>query len=310
MRPFFAWIAVGAMLLSASANAAIVYLKDGSQVRGTVVAATAQDLQLHTPDGTLNIAADRILRVDYAESATPAAPEAPSSQIGGPPARDVRRSGPRRRPAPEPEEETSQLFSLGFGFSAPLSRVDFSSTGGGRGDNGDSGLYLGAQYLHDVSPRLGAGFNIEYLGRSPSGSQSLLPEANTDVSGNTLLLLATMKFSFTDRGAVRPFVLAGLGANQTSTIVEATPNEGFGWSDTNTGETRTLVDDSHWGLATTARLGLDFMFDPSIFTLEFGWNGLTNANAQATRAGRDLGLDHVTGNLSALTFAARWGWRF
>ncbi|MBV9080378.1 MAG: hypothetical protein JO102_04580, partial [Elusimicrobia bacterium] len=88
---------------AASADAAVVYLKDGGQIRGTVVGATTQDLQLYTPDGTLKIATDRILRVDYNDNApTAPATSAPSTQPARPeeePPRQVR----RRRPAYQEE---------------------------------------------------------------------------------------------------------------------------------------------------------------------------------------------------------------
>lgn len=290
------------MMLGASVSleAAIVYLKDGGQVRGTVVSATAADLKLHTPDGTLTIAAERILRVDYAETPTPAEPPAPPARTSQRPLREIG-GGP----------EPTQMFSLGLGFATPASRVNFESTGGGTASNGDTGLFFGTQYAYSLSPRTAIGFNIEYLGRSPTGSQSLVPETNTDVSGGTFLLMPTVKYAFTSRGNARPYLLAGVGANRTSTVVDATPNVGFGWSDTGTAETRTLVDDSRWGLAYTGRVGIDFLVsEPSVFSLEFGWTGVDNADAEATRAGKDLGLEEVTGNVSAVTFAARWGWRF
>lgn len=290
--------------LATPSSAAIIYLKDGSRVRGTVVSATARDLRVHTDNGTLTIDVEKISRVDYTETAAPE---------GGPPSEPstpVRRA--RMDAAPErAREDLRQMFSINLGFANPLSRVDFSSTGGGTGDNGDTGFVLGTQYHYFTSPRLGVGMNLEYVNRSRNSSQSLLPSANTDVHGSSLLLLGTLRYSLSTRGTVRPYLLAGLGTNRTSTIAEATPNAGFAWSDTSTNETRTLVDDSRWGLATTARFGLDFMLaDPASFSLEFGWTGISNSDYTATVAGKDLGLEKVKGDLDLLTVAARWGWRF
>src|SRR5689334_3018076 len=60
------FIGAAALALSAaSVDAATIYLKDGSQLKGTVVGATARDVDLYTQDGTLHISTDRILRVDY-----------------------------------------------------------------------------------------------------------------------------------------------------------------------------------------------------------------------------------------------------
>jgi opacity protein-like surface antigen len=287
-----------------AAEAATVFLKDGSRVSGTVVSATARDLQVHTPDGLLTITTDRILRVDYSDS---------EGKFSAPAAT------PRPVPlafAPEPVErrlwsERRQQFSLGLGFDAPLSRVDLRSTGGGTDSNGSTGLILSSQYLYHLTSRLAMGAQTEFLNRSGTNSQSLLPESNTDVFGNTFLFLGTLRYSFTDRGYARPYLLGGLGANQTSTTIEATPNVGFAWSDTDTAETRTLVDESHWGFASTVRFGVEFaLMDPGLFSLEVGWTRLSNPTYGATQAGRDLGLDHVTGNQNVLAFAARWGWRF
>jgi hypothetical protein len=138
-----------------------------------------------------------------------------------------------------------------------------------------------------------------------------LPSASTDVYGHTMLLLATLRYSLINKGRARPFFLAGVGTNRTSTIIDATPEGGFAWSDTNTAETRTLVDETRWGLATTARFGIDFLLaDPALFSIELGWTGLHNSDYSATTAGRDLGLEKVKGDIDMLTVAARWGWKF
>jgi opacity protein-like surface antigen len=290
------------------ANAAVIYLKDGSQVRGTIVSATARDLQVHTPDGTLNITTERILRVEYAETAASAPAQAEPTPTTLPPARSERLARPLEL---QTLANTRQFFSLGIGVAAPLSRVDFSSTDGGSDNNGNPGLLLSGQYLYGLTSRLSTGVNLEYFNRSGTNSQSLLPESNTDVFGNTVLMLAALKYSLIDHGGVRPYIMGGVGTNYTSTVVEATPNIGFGWSDTDTAETRTLVDENHWGFASTARLGVDFsMMDPSVFSIEAGWTRLSNGTYSATRAGKDVGLTSLSGNQNVLTFAARWGWRF
>jgi len=208
-------------------------------------------------------------------------------------------------------EDLRQTFSIDLGFATPLSRVSLSSAGGGTGDNGNSGILFGGQYIYYMRPRLGAGFDFEYFNRSRTDSLGLLPNADTNVSGDTLLLLALLRYTLVNRGWVRPYILAGIGADRTSTEIDATPLLGFSWSDTGTGETRTLVDDSNWGFASTARFGIDFNATaPTFFSLELGWTELSNGRYDATPAGRDLGLGSVAGNLSVLTFGGRWGWRF
>ncbi len=294
-------------ILASPVSAAVVYLKDGSQVRGTIVSATARTVRLHTANGELNIQADDIRRVDYAEDEPQVVPTAsgPANPV------EPRVHHGRRDEAEDDESSENQMFSLGFGFANPLSRVSLASTGGGSGDNGDAGLLLSTQYHYFLTPRFALGADLEFMNRGRTASQSMLPAADTSVFGHSTVLMATARYSLTNRGTARPYILAGIGSNKTATIIEATPNPGFGWSDTSTTETRTLVDENHWGLASTARFGIDFMLaDPALFSLEFGWTEMSNSQYNATRSGQDLGLEHVTGNLSILTVGARWGWRF
>lgn len=286
------------LILGSSAQAATIYLKDGTQLRGTIVSATAADVQIHTANGSSTVTTDRIQRIDYAE------PEPQPQPVMQPAVQPVRYETLRR-------PEGRQLFSLGLGAAVPLSRVDFRSAGGGTDDNGNTGFLIGTQYLYGLTSRWSVGGNLEYFNRSMTSSQSLLPESDTNISGDTLVIMPTLKFSLIDHGYARPYVLGGVGTNRTSTVAEATPNFGFSWSDTNTAETRTLVDDAHWGFASTLRFGVDFeLMDPSVFSLEFGWTRLSNGTYAPTPSGQDLGLNALTGNQNVMTIAARWGWRF
>lgn len=290
------------LLAAVSSQAAVVYLKDGSQVKGTVVAATAGDIQLHTPNGSLTIPSERIQRIDYVESETRLAP-APEP-IPAPRQR-------ARRLTYNNDVTGNQYFSIVFGGAIPLSRVDFASTGGGSDSNGDAGLLLGTQYLYSINSHWSTGLSLDFFTRSAGGSQSLLPLSETEVSGRTLLLMPTVKFAFVDRGYARPYFSAGLGGNRTSTVIDAQPNLGYAWSDTNTDEPRTLMDDTRWGLASSLRLGVDFqLMDPSIFSFELGWTRLANGNYSPTQAGKDVGLTSLSGQQDILTIGLRWGWRF
>ena len=302
---------VGLLLsgLTMSAHGAVVYLKDGGQLSGTIISSTAKSVRLQTSIGIVRISNRKISHIDYEANTVPPPPAAPAPAPAAAPA--------PRSVAPQPSLEYEnldnrrQLFSIDLGFSAPLSRVDFSSIGGGTGKNGSTGILLGAQYVDDLTHRGGTGFDFEYFNRSASGSPSLLPTANTDVSGDSVLLMPIARYTLVDHGAARPYLLAGLGLNWTSMTIDSTPNPGFVWADTQTDETRRLVDDSSWGWATTLRLGIDFHFmDPAIFSLEMGWTGLSNGRFNATPDGQNIGLGSVTGSLSALDIVGRWGWRF
>src|SRR5689334_15256583 len=62
--------------LHTAVEAAVIYLKDGSRLRGTVVGATAQNIIVHTADGILTITNDRLRRIDYEETAIEVPPAA------------------------------------------------------------------------------------------------------------------------------------------------------------------------------------------------------------------------------------------
>jgi len=110
MKKLILFLCLG--ILSAPAAAAVVYLKDGSQVRGTIVSATARTVRLHTVNGDLNIQAADIRRVDYAEDEPQVVPTAsgPADPI------EPRHEG-RRRVNPDDDSSGRQLFSIGFGVA-------------------------------------------------------------------------------------------------------------------------------------------------------------------------------------------------
>lgn len=304
-------LGLAALLLAAAAGAAeaaVVYLTDGSRVEGTIVSATARDVQVYTADGrTVRLDASRIARIDY----QPQAPPGPAQPAPPSPA--------RRRPPPQTLGfgESGQEFSFSFGFDAPVSDLDLTGVDfgggavGGRPSNGDVGPLLGLQYLYLLDRRLGVGGEFDWLHRGETASQSGIPFAQTDVSGDSVLFLALAKYSLLDHGGVRPYLAAGVGGHRTTLVVDATPNLGFSWSDTSTDETRRLYDAGAWGLAAAARVGVDFsVLSPSLFSLEIGWTGMTNGRYSPTSAGSALGLGDSRSPLQVLTFAGRWGWRF
>lgn len=203
------------------------------------------------------------------------------------------------------------MVSLGVGVNVPANGVDFHSIpGGGTASNGDAGVQFGAQYLYFVTPRLGAGLNLDYFYRTYTDSPGLFPAANSSVSGDTLLILGILRYTLIDDGWFKPFVLAGAGGARNSTTVDV---RAFKWADTGTNETRRLVDDTQWAPAATLRAGLDFKVDtfaPGLVTFEAGWTGLASERYRATAPGQAQGLSGVSGPLNIITFTARYGWRF
>lgn len=300
-------LAVSLLLLgwAAGARAAVVYLKDGNTVQGTVVGATAREIQVHTAAGTKTIPTDFVSRVDYEGAAPPQ--EAPSpSPYGHEPAPPTTSRFARHEA--EPVKNAPDEFSLDLGITGPLSDVKL---GAASASNGDVGVALGMEYLHYTSERLALGVDLEWLHRGATSSPGPVPNSDTNVYGGSLIFMGVAKYALTAGGDARPYVLVGAGVHRTNETVDATPNDGFVWSDTQTGETRRLVDGSSWGAAGTARFGVDFrMFDPSIFSLEAGWTALSGGRYAATPAGAAVGFADVTGPIHVLTIAGRWGWRF
>ncbi|MCM2303801.1 MAG: hypothetical protein NDJ72_03815 [Elusimicrobia bacterium] len=206
--------------------------------------------------------------------------------------------------------ERRRLASIGVGLVQPVSRVRLGVAGGGSADNGDLGAQFGAQYVHFLTKRLGAGVNVDYFSRGGTYSTRLYPAADASVAGDTWVVLGLLRYTLRDRGAARPFVLLGAGGAWNKTTVDVRPSS---WPDTATHETRRLVDDSAWVPAASARLGLDIVSDsaaPGVVTLEAGWTGLASAGYAATPRGEARGVSGAAGPLHVLTFTARYGWRF
>lgn len=273
-------------VLGTSAGAAVVTLKNGGILLGNVVGQTSDAVELATPEGNLHIAVDRIARIDYSEAELPGAPPGAAK-------------APRR-----------DMLSLGFGLIQPVSQIDFHPIGGGSADDGGFGAQIGAEYVRAVAPRLGAGFDADYFDRSGTVSPRLYPSGTASVGGDSWVMLGILRYSLTDRGRARPFLLAGAGGAYNTTTVDMRPAT---WADTGTHETRRLIDDSAWVPAASIRAGVDFnvdALDPGVLTLEVGWTGLASARYAATPQGEALGLGGVSGPLNILSFTARYGFRF
>lgn len=213
-------------------------------------------------------------------------------------------------PLPGVPPERRRLVSVAVGLAQPVSRIHLGVPGGGAADNGDLGAHFGAQYVHFLTPRLGAGLDVDYASRGGTVSTRLYPAADARVAGDSWVMLGVLRWTLRDRGAARPFVLVGAGGAWNKTTVDVKPST---WPDTATQETRRLVDDGAWVPAASARIGVDLRPDdaaPGFVTLEAGWTGLGSAGYAATPRGEARGVSGATGPLHILTFTARYGWRF
>lgn len=280
------------LLSCACAEAAVVHLKDGRAVRGTVVSATARDLTLSTPEGTLTFDAANVSRVDYQDDLPPpaAAPPAPARYEFAPPKNEL---------------------GLGIGFTVPLGHVDLSGAGGGRVANGTVGAGFGVSWFRRLDDKYLLGLSFDYLTRGGHVTDNGIPAGRTELSGDSVILLLNAKRSFPTGSFARPYVRLGLGGHLTSTILDAQPQPGFVWSNTSTDETRRLADGGAWGMAYAAGVGADFDLGAStFFGLDVGWTGLESAKVRPTAAGRALGLGSSSPRLHLIGVSGRWGWRF
>lgn len=215
-----------------------------------------------------------------------------------------------RAEEPVPAAKRLRQASIGFGLIEPVSRIRLGVPGGGSADNGDLGVQFGAQCVQFLTPRLGAGVEIDYLNRGGTLSTRLYPSADASVAGDAWVMLGVLRYALMDRGSARPFVLLGAGGAWNKTTVDVRPST---WPDTATHETRRLIDGGAWVPAASARLGLDIDTDaasPGLVTVEAGWIGLGSASYAATPRGEARGVSGATGPLHVLTFTARYGWRF
>jgi hypothetical protein len=288
--------------LALPARAAIVHLKGGARIEGTVVSATARDVLVHTSMGPRKIDASEIVSIDYAGQSPPPPAPAAAAPVPVPPETQVLRNIERSR---------RQQLAFTLGITAPLNDVDFRSIGGGDANNGDVGGHVGLRYLYRISEPVDLGVDFDYHHRGYTSSFGLLPSAEASVGGDTLLFMGLARWMPRRDRRVRPYLLGGGGLHQTSTIIDAVPQVGFAWSDTGTAEVRRLVDDSAWGMAMTGRAGVEMdVSDPAVFSFEVGWLGLDSQSYDATSSGRDLGLAGVKAPVHALVLSARYGLRF
>ncbi len=148
---------------SGAAQAAVVYLKQGGHLEGTLLSSTGGALVIETAQGRVSVDLSRVKNVDYGRAPVPA---------------------PSDLPAPQALPAGSQMLSLDFGLAAPLNDVRLSGTAGGASVNdGATGPAFGLQYLYYASSRLGWGVEFDYFNRNDADSANLLPSEPSASNG-------------------------------------------------------------------------------------------------------------------------------
>ena len=110
---------------AAGARAAAIALKDGSLLRGNVVGQTMDGVELATPDGTLHVGLDRILRIDYVEPpplGLPLGETSPAPPIGVTHEGVPQHGNPSGSPGPRPDRRRGGRVGQ-CGCAQPLQAV-------------------------------------------------------------------------------------------------------------------------------------------------------------------------------------------
>jgi hypothetical protein len=275
-----------------------IHLKDGTSVDGAIIGAGTERIEVNTVNGTMLIPRERIIGIDLSPSQAP-----PAALL------------PILAPQPAPADEGApgfaagaDILSLQFGLAIPISQVSFSAIGGGNALDGDVGAMLGLQYLHQFSRRLDLGVEFEYADRAQNQTFGLFPSGVASISGDSLIFMGEGRWNLRDHGKARPYLLGGLGAHRTTETIDVRPFPGNYWATTSPFDTRRLVDDDLWGLASCVRFGVDFpLDDKASLGFDLSWLHLTGGTYHATPQGQALGLGGVSGALDIISLAARIG---
>jgi hypothetical protein len=173
------------------------------------------------------------------------------------------------------------LTILGGGNFA-ASKMDFGGVSVMAGDSGGTG---GAQLMAPVAAWASVGFDYLYsdLGEKNDGS-FIAPFAGIDyhLKAQTFLAMARLEAPSSEE-KVHGFVFGGLGVHRTSATGHITPLAGYVWADTNTSESRELLNDSTTNLAAALGLGMDVDITKAISVgVEGRWQYLKDAKFETS----------------------------
>ncbi len=172
------------------------------------------------------------------------------------------------------------------------------------------GAAYGFRILHDQTPFLGLGLDIDMLKPADKTSTSLIANGRTTTSVDSASVLGVVRLGPTE-GDLRPNFLFGMGVHFTTIRLDASPSPGFGWADTGTTEKRTLIDSGGRGIAIKLQGGADYAFTDNFLAGGYlAWNSMGSAEYEATDAAKALGLKSLRGSMSAITFGVNLTGRF
>lgn len=170
------------------------------------------------------------------------------------------------------------------------------------------GPAYGVRYLHSRTPFIGLGLEADYL--RPKNKDKDNGNHLASTSTDSASVLGVVRIGPTE-GALRPNFLLGLGIHFTSIRYQAVPKKDFVWTDSGTAEKRTLIDSSAKGAAIKIQAGADYALTDNFLAGAFlGWNYLGSAKYEATDQAKSLGVNSISGSLSAVTLGVSLAARF
>ncbi len=177
----------------------------------------------------------------------------------------------------------------------------------------DGGGALGGQYIYYVTaqPAIGLGIDISHNFLGDHSERGIFPNLDSNSHFRPTTFLAMAKLAY-PKGALRPYVFAGVGVHNTHFLLELTPN-GATWSDTGTAETRKIMDGSASAAAVAYGVGADWFpaaRDHFFLGLELRGNYLASADYGVTAQGRAAGFTNANGDLSYSNLFLRAGLKF
>ena len=200
-------------------------------------------------------------------------------------------------------------FELG-GFR-PTSRYDLD---GVSERFGSTGFAFAADYFYSLTSFFAAGVEGLLLNRGNYQSKNLpfaaiFPGTTTQTRGTTKAVLATVRLRAPGDG-IRPYVVGGFGAQQTTMDVFITPPPYFFWGG-GFGDEKHAVQGSASGAIAVLRVGVERAWaDGGTLGLELGWVGIPSQRFERTALGRAILPRDVMSRGDGLTLAAKFGYRF
>lgn len=202
----------------------------------------------------------------------------------------------------------TQFVSVDAGLVLPRTELVLS---GPAEKIGAAGPKIGLQYLYHTTNNWALGTEFNYSARGKLASSKFLTNSDSEIEGTYLSALVLARYTFFAERTFHPFVVLGVGFASNKLKIVSTPASGFVWTDTGTSETRTMVDSTQTGLASTFGFGFDIeTSDTGFFGVEFRGQAIGEATYDASSSAKNLGLGGFKGLMGDLVLSARLGKKF